>query len=105
MINGNVTAIGNETGFNPQDYELKQNYPNPFNPETTIEFRLAVASKVNISVYNVLGQQVVKLVDSKPMRTGKHFVSWRPKNAASGIYFYKIEAGDFVQVRKMMLLK
>ena len=105
VINGNVTAIGNEAGFNPQDYELKQNYPNPFNPQTTIEFRLAVASKVNISVYNVLGQQVVKLVDNKPMQMGKHFISWKPNNTASGVYFYKIEAGDFVQVRKMMLLK
>ncbi|MCP4581635.1 MAG: T9SS type A sorting domain-containing protein [candidate division Zixibacteria bacterium] len=93
----------------PSQYELSQNYPNPFNPTTTIRFGLAKKANVNLQVYDVLGRQVRNLVDTE-MDAGYHEVIWDGKsssgdNVSTGIYFYKLEAGDFKSVKKMLMLK
>jgi len=93
-----------ETGEAPAEFSLEQNYPNPFNPTTSIRFDLKVATHVKLTVYNALGQKVVTLLDEN-MKAGEKGIVWDASNYPSGIYFYKLEAGDFVQTRRMVLLK
>jgi predicted GH43/DUF377 family glycosyl hydrolase len=88
----------------PDRYSLSQNYPNPFNPSTTIEFDLPKSSDVRIEVYNIKGQKVKTLVNEK-MSPGNHQVEFNAQYLSSGVYFYRIEAAEFQQVRKMILLK
>jgi hypothetical protein len=93
----------------PEAFELFQNYPNPFNPETEISYVLPTACFVELSVYNLLGQKVRTLVDESQSAGFKN-VKWDGKdengaNAASGIYFYKIKAGEFTQSKKMEIIK
>lgn len=89
----------------PSVFELKQNYPNPFNPSTTISWALPKAAHVTISIYNVLGQEVLTLVD-KDMVAGNHTTQWdAAATNASGLYFYRIQADDFSETKKMMMLK
>lgn len=88
----------------PVVFSLYQNYPNPFNPSTTIKFDLPKASYTKITVYDLLGREVVMLVNQK-MNAGSYDVVWDAKGYASGTYLYKIEAGDFKEIRKMILLK
>lgn len=88
----------------PLGYALAQNYPNPFNPTTTINFALGKASQVKLTVYNVLGQKVVTLLDQR-MNAGPHIVSFDASNLTSGVYFYRLEAGDFLSQKRMLLIK
>jgi hypothetical protein len=88
----------------PVIFELNQNYPNPFNPSTTISFSLPQASNVTLKVYNMLGQEVRSLLNEFK-EAGKHNVVFNADKLNSGLYLYKIEAGNFTQVRKMTLLK
>ena len=88
----------------PYDYELSQNYPNPFNPNTTIRFSIRESGQVKLTVYNILGQKVNELVNRK-MKAGKYEIQFQGGNLASGIYFYRIEAEQFIEARKMILLK
>jgi hypothetical protein len=88
----------------PADFSLAQNYPNPFNPETTIEFGLPEDSKVTVTVFNVLGQVVTSLVDTE-MPAGYHVVNWDAGETASGIYFYRIQAGEYTATKRMVLMK
>lgn len=93
----------------PSDYSLSQNYPNPFNPSTTIEFALPRQAHVRLSIYNVLGQEVVTLVNG-PLAAGTHTRQWLGRDAfgnavSSGIYFYRIQSKDQSLSRKMLLLK
>ncbi|GEM_PF-4759393 len=88
----------------PGSFALSNNYPNPFNAQTNISFDLPKASKVNLTIYNLLGQKVKTLVD-KSLPAGQHTVIWDAGNYASGVYFYKLQAGDFVTTKKMNLLK
>lgn len=85
-------------------YELKQNYPNPFNPSTRIEFTLPVQSKIRMVLINILGQ-VVKEIANGDYAAGKQKVEFNASDLASGVYFYKLQAGNFTQVKKMVLLK
>jgi hypothetical protein len=85
-------------------FYLAQNYPNPFNPITIINYQLPITSDVELSVYNPLGQKVTTLVSEKQI-AGYHQVEWDASGLASGIYYYRLHAGDFVQVRKMVLLR
>jgi len=105
-----VTAIGNEIQVLPKVYALNQNYPNPFNPSTSITFALPHASKVTLAIYNVLGQKVRTLVRSKNYAAGTFAATWNGldnagRRVASGIYFYKLKAGKFSAVKKMILMK
>jgi len=93
----------------PTEFALDQNYPNPFNPATTITFALSTASQVTLDIYNVMGQRVRTLLDAN-MPAGYHQIVWDGRSGvgkavASGVYFYRISAGDFIQCRKMLLLK
>lgn len=93
----------------PTEFALSQNVPNPFNPSTQIHFALPKDAQVNLSVYNVLGQHVTTLVDDF-MRAGRQTILWDGADAsgttvASGVYFYKLRAGDFSDTKKMLLLK
>lgn len=101
-------AMENEVAI-PNDFMLFPNYPNPFNPSTEIEYGLPIASDVNLTIYNILGQKVKTLVD-EPMPAGYHIAKWDGRNesgvpAATGIYLYRIQAGDYVESKKMLLLK
>ena len=101
-----ATTVGveNEIAGLPTEYALSQNYPNPFNPTTVIDFTLPTVSKVSLIIYNLRGEEVVRLVDSF-QSSGEHTAIWNASNFASGIYFYRLQAGNFVQTRKMVLLK
>ena len=88
----------------PLSYQLSQNYPNPFNPVTLIEYKLPIRSEVKLTIFNLRGQEVALLVNGN-MLAGIHQVIWDATNVASGIYFYRLQAGEFVQTRKMVLLK
>jgi hypothetical protein len=109
FVPGLVTAVEDETETLPTRFELAQNYPNPFNPTTTISFNLANRSHAALTVHNILGETVVKLLDAD-LASGRHEQVWDSRNAAgkevaSGVYFYRLEADDFVAVRKMVLLR
>ena len=94
-----------DTGFNtPEQYKLSQNYPNPFNPSTTINFTIPYASFVSLKVFNSLGQEIESLV-AKDLNAGTYNYNWDAKGLTSGIYFYKLQAGDFIETKKMILLK
>ncbi|MFC2085402.1 ethylbenzene dehydrogenase-related protein [Bacteroidota bacterium] len=86
------------------DYVLSQNYPNPFNPTTTIEFKITDRNFVSIKVYDVLGKEIKTLVNQE-MSQGVYSIKFDSENLSSGIYFYKIEAGSFVDIKKMILMK
>lgn len=88
----------------PSEYKLSQNYPNPFNPSTKISFALPKESHVRLSVYNILGQEVGVLVN-KSMGAGYHDVTFDASKLNTGMYIYKIEAEDFVSVKKMLFVK
>jgi hypothetical protein len=88
----------------PRTYSLSQNYPNPFNPSTTIEFALPHAGVVTLEVYNVLGEQVGTLV-AGDHAAGTFKAAWDAGGFASGVYFYRLRAGDYVATRKMLLVK
>jgi hypothetical protein len=87
-----------------KSYALSQNYPNPFNPTTTIQYVLANAGNVSLKVYDILGREVATLINGR-QDAGEYTVQFNAANLASGIYFYRLQAGNFVQTRKMMLVK
>jgi hypothetical protein len=85
-------------------YQLYQNYPNPFNPKTIINYELAIMNDVELSIYNLLGQKVAILVNQR-QNAGFHQVEWDATGFSSGIYYYKLNTGEFQQVKKMVLIK
>ena len=99
-----LTTTVNMSGGIPKTYALYQNYPNPFNPTTRIRYALPMASNVTLTVYNTLGQ-VVLTVKRGLEPPGYHEVSVDGNNMASGVYFYRLQAGSFAEVRKLLLLK
>ena len=88
----------------PTAYALHQNYPNPFNPTTTISFDLPEAADVTLIVYDVEGRTVAELANRRFDR-GRHSVPFDGRNVATGVYFYRLSAGDYKEIRKMILLK
>jgi hypothetical protein len=91
-------------GTMPTSYALAQNYPNPFNPTTTINYALPEQAFVRLTVYNVLGQEIATLVN-ETQDAGSRSVEFNANNLPSGLYFYKISAGNFSDMKKMILLK
>jgi hypothetical protein len=91
-------------GTTPSQFSLAQNYPNPFNPSTEIRFGLPVSSKVHITIYNVMGQQVTTLLN-RDLKAGYHSITWNAADVPSGIYFYRLNAGNFTDMKKMVLIK
>ena len=89
----------------PLSYQLEQNYPNPYNPNTTIEYSLPQASNVTINLYNILGQRIKQLMTGLRKEAGYHQIEWDASRISSGIYYYRIEAGEFQDVKKMILLR
>ncbi|HMA62843.1 MAG TPA: T9SS type A sorting domain-containing protein [bacterium] len=105
---GKEVAIDNNENI-AYSYKLKQNYPNPFNPTTHVAFQIPEPKRVNISIYNILGQKV-RTLTSRKYSTGSHILIWNGKNdngatVPSGAYFMRMEAGNFTQVKKMLFLK
>ena len=99
-----INSLDDQPGSLPSEFVLEQNYPNPFNPVTFIRFALPEALPVRVEVFNMLGQPVATLVNEmKP--AGYHTVSFDGSELSSGIYFYRLEAGSFSQLRKMILMK
>lgn len=99
-----------DQSFIPKDFELSQNFPNPFNPATAIRYGLPKASKVTLKIYDVLGREVITLIDNENKQPGFHLVTWNGKDkngnaVASGLYVYRIAADTFVKSHKMMLVK
>lgn len=88
----------------PESYRLYQNYPNPFNPKTNIKFDLPSNVFVNLRIYDILGREITTLLNEK-MTAGPHSVEFSPVNLSSGVYFYRITAGDFSDVKKMVFIK
>lgn len=101
---GGVTAIGAASRQVPLASELQQNYPNPFNPTTVIRFGLSQRSQADLSVFNTIGQQVAVLFQGEAA-AGYHHVKFDGSNLASGVYFYRLQAGDFVSTKRMLVLK
>jgi hypothetical protein len=105
-----VTAVNEETEAElPDDFKLSQNYPNPFNPRTVVEYSVSKRSQVLIEVYNIIGQRIKTLVD-EDKSAGLYRVTWdgadtNGQRVASGVYFYRYKAGEFVETKKMLLLK
>ena len=112
MHNGLINCekkLETEDPILPDEFVLSQNFPNPFNPATEIRFQLPEANLVVLRIYNALGQEIRTLVNSE-YQAGFHSVSWDGKNSngnpvSSGVYFYKLEAGSFSQIKKMSLIR
>ncbi len=103
-VPGIATGIkGNEAG-KPVSFELSQNFPNPFNPTTTISYILPTATHVTLKIYNVLGQQVATLANGNKT-PGRYSVTFDASRLASGVYFYRLTAGSYILVKKMVLIK
>ncbi|UCE23422.1 MAG: T9SS type A sorting domain-containing protein, partial [Candidatus Zixiibacteriota bacterium] len=98
------TASKNVPDEMPGRVELYANYPNPFNPSTDIPFNLPHACHVNLQVFNIMGQKIATLADRR-MEAGNHTVTFDGSKAASGVYLYRLQAGDFVESKKMLLVK
>ena len=98
------TSIDNDNNKIIGDYYLEQNYPNPFNPITQITFALPKASIVELKVFDILGQEISTLIKEEKS-TGIYKINFNGSNLPSGVYFYRLQAGDFVETKKMILLK
>ena len=96
------TFIFSYTG--PKEFKLEQNYPNPFNPSTVISYQLPVISKVTLKVYDILGSEVKTLVNEE-QEAGYKEVQFNAANFASGMYVYRLTAGDYISVKKMLMIK
>ncbi len=104
-----IPVIDKTTGVNltksiTRDYHLSQNYPNPFNPTTTISYQLSAFSRVKLKVYNMLGREVATLVNEEKA-PGNYEVKFDGSNLSSGVYFYRMQVGNFTQTKKFVLLK
>ncbi len=98
-----IDAVNEPSGI-PKEFALSQNYPNPFNPTTTISFALPSRSFVSLKVFDLLGREVSTLVSGE-MQGGSYARQWNAANIASGVYFYRLQAGTFAETKKLLLLK
>ena len=88
----------------PEDYELKNAYPNPFNPITNISFSIPQSGLVSINIYDINGELVTKLID-KPLNIGYHSINWDGSSQPSGMYFVRMDSGEFTETQKVFLIK
>ena len=88
----------------PKEFSLSQNYPNPFNPSTTIEFSLPKTEFTTLKLYNTLGQEVLTIVADK-LNAGSYTYNFNARDLASGVYYYRLQAGEYVDTRKLVLMK
>jgi hypothetical protein len=102
FVIGSPTHVEDE--YTPTAFTVSNPYPNPFNPSTTIDYALPRDSHVRMTVYNAMGQQVTELVDDR-QAAGRYTVQWNAAGMSSGVYFYRIEAGEFRDTGKMLLMK
>jgi glucuronoarabinoxylan endo-1,4-beta-xylanase len=97
--------VGVEASYElPAHFVLEQNYPNPFNPTTVVRYQLPAAGDVTLAVYDLLGREVTVLVSGRA-DAGVHEVTFDGSGLSSGVYLYRLSAGDFVQARRLLLLK
>jgi hypothetical protein len=99
-----IVGISDDESQVPTEFSLEQNYPNPFNPSTTLAYSIPKESQVSLKIYDVMGREVVELVNGR-QTAGAYTVDFDAASLASGTYFYKLTADDFVSVKKMVLLK
>jgi hypothetical protein len=104
VYNELITGISINSGPVPENYALSQNYPNPFNPTTKINFMLPKSGMVTLKIYDILGSEVATLVNEN-MNAGSYNIDWNAGGLSSGVYFYRLQTGDFVDTKKMMLIK
>ncbi len=104
LVENYPTAVNENTSNIPENYRLFQNYPNPFNPSTTLQYQIPQSALVIIKVYDALGKEVKTLVNQY-QNMGSHEVNFNSGNLSSGVYFYTMQAGSFVETKKMILLK
>ncbi|MFI5406699.1 MAG: PKD domain-containing protein, partial [Nitrososphaerales archaeon] len=104
LIRASLPSSVNDDNDIPGEFLLYQNYPNPFNPSTNIKFDLPEESNVSLKIYNVLGEEIVTILN-ETLKAGSHSVQWNARNLSSGIYFYKIESDKFTSARSLMLLR
>ena len=100
----NASDVANLGGEIPDKFDLLQNYPNPFNPSTKIRYSLPEVSSATIKVYDMLGNEVATLVN-KEQPAGNYEVDFNASELSSGIYFYKLQAGNFIEMKKMTLIR
>ncbi len=103
-LDNGISSLINEDSHIVHQFQLSQNYPNPFNPVTTIKYMLAMDGPVKLTVYDNMGREVSVLLD-KYQQAGQYGISWSARDMSSGLYFYRLEAGDLALTRKMLLLK
>ncbi len=99
-----VSGIEDENGFIPEEYVLYQSYPNPFNPSTTIKYSLPASDMVSLKVFDILGREVAVLVNEYKT-SGTYSIEFNANRFASGVYFYQLQSGNFVETKKMVLIK
>jgi hypothetical protein len=99
-----IAGVNTPSNELPGIFRLDQNYPNPFNPNATIKYELPKSSDITLTVYDVLGREVSVLVNHR-MDAGVHEVKFDGSNLASGVYFYRLQAGDFVATKRLLLMK
>jgi plastocyanin len=109
-MKGKIIALGTSgvnntyTSMQPDAFRLRQNFPNPFNPSTTISFDIPSPTHVSIKVYNLIGEMIATIADEN-MSAGSYSMVWNAASIPSGVYFYRLNAGQFTQTRKLMVLK
>jgi len=101
---GNVVGITNINSEIPNQFSLSQNYPNPFNPRTVIKFQVASSSSVKLIIYDALGSELETLVNEQ-LNAGTYEADWNADKFSSGVYYYKLSAGDYTETKKMILMK
>ena len=103
-INGAIVAVDKNFNVTPEKYVLNQNYPNPFNPATIISYVIPEAGFVNLKIFNAIGQEVATLINEEKS-AGSYKVNFNASNLPSGVYFYRLAAGNYIETKKMVLLK
>jgi hypothetical protein len=98
-----VDGVADPAGI-PTEFALDQNYPNPFNPTTQIRFALPEACTVTLKIYDILSREIAVVVNEQK-GAGEYVVEWNAQNQPSGIYYYRLQAGSFSEVKRMLLVK